>query len=190
MCTILSIDKVRNMINTANTLIEYPTDYTVVDIETTGFSRQLDEIIEISALKVRNDKIVGKFSTLIKPSCRVSRFITDLTGINNSMLLYAPKIYQVLPKFKRFVGDDILLGHNIKFDIGFISANYYKYFGKYLFNEYFDTCKMARRFCSTPNHKLSTLANYYGINTEGHHRALKDCKITFELYNLIKKEFI
>lgn len=162
-------------------------DYTVVDIETTGLSSRYHEIIEISALKVRNNIIVDKFSSLIKPSRSIPSIISELTGITNTMLFYAPKIEKVLPEFIEFAGDDVILGHNINFDIKFIQENYLRYFNRYFTNDYADTCKLARKYCNTPDHKLKTLAQYYNISTEGHHRALKDCEITFEVYNKIRE---
>ena len=75
-----------------NIITEFPQDYTVVDIETTGLSPSRDEIIEISALKIRSGKIYNEFSQLIKPKAKIGSFITHLTGITNEMVISAPKI--------------------------------------------------------------------------------------------------
>ena len=64
-------------------LFSFPSDYTVIDIETNGLTAGVCEIIEVSALKVRGEKAVDRFSALIKPSRPISRFITRLTGITN-----------------------------------------------------------------------------------------------------------
>ena len=109
--------------NKGESLIDFPSDYTIVDIETTGLSPQQCEIIEISALKIRNDKIKAKFSTLVKPEGLIGRFITKLTGITNLMVENAPKIDKVLPKFLEFAGNDCIIGHNVNFDINFIYDN-------------------------------------------------------------------
>ena len=76
-------------------LKEFPSDFTVIDIETTGLSALNDEIIEVSAIKVRDDKVVNKFSKLIKPNERISSFITNLTGNYNLI----SDIYQIFPYF-------------------------------------------------------------------------------------------
>ena len=65
---------------------EFLSDYTVLDIETTGLSHTKDEIIEISALKIRNNKVSDEFSKLVKPYAQISSFITYLTGITNEMV--------------------------------------------------------------------------------------------------------
>lgn len=165
-----------------------PADYTVVDIETTGLSPQKCEIIEISALKVRNDRIVDTFSSLIKPSKPVSSFITKLTGITNDMVNSAPDIKSVLPKFLKFTGEDFLLGHNVNFDINFIYDNLKKYFRKDFTNNFIDTMHLSRKYCDLRHHNLKALAEYYKISAEGHHRALNDCNITFNIYKSIKKD--
>jgi len=168
---------------------EILTDYCVVDIETTGLSYLKNEIIEISALKVRANRIVDEFSFLIKPENYINRYISKLTGISNAMLKNAPSILEVLPQFLDFVQNDTILGHNVKFDIGFLNANCVKHLNKTFENKSIDTWKMSKRICDIPNHKLETLAQFYNINSHGHHRALRDCEITFEVYNKMIANF-
>ena len=95
-------------------LLRLPDDnYTVIDIETTGLDPSFDEIIELAAIRVRDGVITDSFSSLVKPSHEVSDFISALTGINNDMLSDAQAIYDVLPKYIDFIGDDIIIGHNV-----------------------------------------------------------------------------
>jgi len=165
-------------------------DYTVIDIETTGLKCEDCEIIEISALKVRNCEVVSEFSFLVKPTNHINSFITSLTGISNDMVKNALPVQFVLPKFIEFVSQDILLGHNINFDLRFIRYNLEKYFNKKLENKTIDTMQIARKYCKElKNHKLETIANFYNINTEGHHRALNDCIMTNEIYLKLKQEY-
>ena len=89
--------------NEAEILQEFPADYTILDIETTGLSPYKCEIIELSAIKVRNDCIVDKFSSLVKPDRSINSFITGLTGITNDMVESAPDITAVLPEFMKFI---------------------------------------------------------------------------------------
>lgn len=168
---------------------EFPADYTLLDIETTGLSYYNNEIIELSAIKVRKDKIINEFSMLVKPEGSISAFITHLTGISEDMVKNAPHIKDVLPKFMGFLSDDIIIGHNVKFDINFIQANLSKHLNIELTNEHVDTMRLARRYCKLQSHKLKSLAKHYNVNIEGHHRALNDCMITYEIYKHIKKEF-
>ncbi len=174
--------------NKGSLINDFPSDYTVVDIETTGLSPHKCEIIEISALKVRGDKIVDTFSSLIKPSKPVSSFITNLTGITNDMVNAAPDIKSVLPEFLTFAGKDFILGHNVNFDINFIYDNLKKYFSRDFTNNFIDTMHLSRKYCDLRRHNLKSLAEHYNISLEGHHRALNDCNITFNVYQNIKKD--
>lgn len=174
--------------NKGKCLNEFPSDYTVVDIETTGLSPDKCEIIEISALKVREDKVVEEFSSLIKPSKQINPFIVRLTGITDEMVASAPKINTVLPDFMSFVSDDYILGHNVNFDINFIYDNWKKYFKKEFNNDFVDTMRLSRIHCDLPSHKLKSLAKHYNVSIEGHHRALVDCNITHKIYQHIKND--
>ena len=98
-------------------------DYVCVDIETTGVRPKWDRIIEIGAVKVRDGRKVETFSKLIYPGIPIPERITDLTGITNEMIKGQDKIQQVLPEFIEFAGDDLLLGHNIRFDYSFLKQN-------------------------------------------------------------------
>ena len=173
------------MQNKGKYISEFKHDYTVIDIETTGLSFKNDEIIEISALKIRNNSISGEFSSLIKPETSISERISLITGITPEMLSTAKKIEQVLPEFIDFVGNDTLLGHNVSFDINFIYDKYLKLSDRHFCNDYMDTRILAQKYCDTENNKRATLAGYYGINVEGQHRALNDCIITFNVYTKI-----
>lgn len=99
---------------------ELNTTFVVFDIETTGFNPIRDEIIEIGAVKVKDFKIIDRFSALINPQKIISNEIIKLTGITNEMLIDKPKIDVVLPKFLEFIGDAPVVAHNAKFDTGFI----------------------------------------------------------------------
>ncbi len=163
-------------------------DYTIVDIETTGLSPNKNEIIEISALKIRDNKVVEKFTTLVKPDADINSFISDLTGITNDMVQTAPNIKSVLPDFIDFVKNDYIIGHNIEFDLRFLRHNYSKYFTNSIDNKSLDTVKLARKFCpNLGSYKLENLAKQFNISTKGHHRALNDCEMTFQLYNVLRQ---
>lgn len=162
-------------------------NYTVLDIETTGLSPINDNIIEISGLKVRDNKVVKEFSSLIKSDKPVNGFITNLTGITDSMLSDAPDIKTVLPEFMEFLSDDIILGHNISFDLGFIRTKLRQHFQQDLFNKSMDTRYIAKSKIKLMNYKLVTIAKHFGIDTKNNHRGLKDCYITFEVYNALNE---
>ena len=107
-------------------LVDFPKEFVVLDIETTGLSPHRDEIIELSALLVKNDEIVEEFNRLVKPEGEISAFITNLTGITPEMVADAPDIATAIKEFDDFCAGKIVLGHNITFDISFIDYNLQK----------------------------------------------------------------
>lgn len=179
-----------NILKKGSKIDELPENYTVVDIETTGLSPINNEIIQLSALKIRNDEINDSYTTFVKPKGKISSFISKLTGITNDMVSEAPEISNILDKFIDFIGDDIIVGHNVHFDINFIHSKRIKYFDKGLPNNYVDTCRMSRKICPIPSHKLDRVADYYHVDSTGHHRADNDCKMTFEIYKAMKKDLL
>lgn len=156
-------------------------DYVALDIETTGLSPKSNEIINIGAIRYRNNIAVDEFDVLIKPERPIPSFITGLTGISNAMVAKAPRIGSILPLFIDFIGRDIILGHNVKFDINFLNyameANGYDAF----ITKYIDTMWMARRF--RKNNRLETLVkDYVNPYYVEKHQGLDDAKNTAKLY--------
>lgn len=157
-------------------------DYCVLDTETTGLSSYYNEIIEIGILKVRDNKIVDRYSQLIKPNCEIDPFITSLTGITNEMLKDMPAIDFVMSDVLSFIGMDVIIGHNTSFDIRFLNAG----FNIELDNKYMDTMQFARKlFPELKHHRLSDLTSYLGLSNN-EHRSISDCIATKELYDSIK----
>lgn len=159
--------------------IMIPDNFTVIDIETTGLSPEWDEIIELSAIKVSNSKIIDTYTSLVKPNDEIDAFITELSGITNEMLQDAPSISQILPAYLDFIGDDIVLGHNVNFDINFIYDNVENILSKHFSNDFIDTMRFFRKLHpEQSHHTLQYLSSFYEINVEQSHRALDDCKTT------------
>ncbi|MBQ8297683.1 MAG: 3'-5' exoribonuclease [Ruminococcus sp.] len=163
-------------------------NYTIIDIETTGTNTKSCEIIELAAVKVVSGLIVGEYDSLIKPTSAISKKITDLTGITNEMVENAPLIEQELQNFLDFVGDDVILGHNIS---TFDSSIIYRYCEalklKPFVNDMFDTLNYAH-YCDidVPDFKLSTLCKYFGIEYDAH-RAKNDCIANYKCYEELKQ---
>lgn len=172
--------------NKGESLTEFLKDYTVIDIETTGLSPTNNEIIELSALKVRNDIVIEKFSALIKPKEIISGFISHLTGITDELVCESLPVEGVLPEYVKFIADDVILGHNVNFDINFIYDNLKKHNGREFSNDYIDTMRLSRKHLRLKSNSLKSLAKHYKVDLKGHHRALNDCLITFNIYQNIK----
>lgn len=170
-------------------LLTFPRDYTVIDIETTGITPEASEIIEISAVRFKGFEMKDSFSSLIRPKRRISRFITDLTGITNDMVKDAPDISTVIAAFADFAGGDILMGYNVNFDINFLYDNMLACLGRTLSNDFVDVLRFARKALPhLPDRKQTSVAAYYGISIEGAHRAMNDCLICNGVYRRLMQE--
>ena len=168
--------------------LNFVDDYVLVDIETTGLSPINDEIIEIGAIKVKENKIVDEYNELIKINRRLSPFITNLTGITDAMLKNGKLPNVVFKEFVDFIEDDVIIGHNVNFDYGFLCDKCKKYINYNLENERIDTMYLAKKLVpNSINYKLGTLAKYFNVSYEGAHRGLKDVEITYEVYNHLRK---
>ncbi len=171
-------------------LNKYVSDYVIYDLETTGTSSANDRVVEISAVKVRNGQVDSEFSTLVNPEMPIPFFASEVNGITDDMVADAPVFEVALKDFLEFAGDDILVGHNIHtFDMKFIYRDVERYFGKTISNDYIDTLQIARAYLPQLScHKLTALAEYYGINPDGAHRALNDCRMNQQIFELLGKE--
>lgn len=168
----------------------FPKDYTVLDIETTGLSSYHSEIIEIAALCIRKHEVVDEFQMLIKPYRPIPPAITQLTGISNADVENADTVEYVLPEFLYFAGNDIIVGHNVNFDIRFIADRAILMLGQQFNNDYVDTMILSRKYNKgvLSHHRLCDLAQYYGIKNENAHRALSDCYTTYQALEMMRKE--
>lgn len=174
------------MSTSSNYIHEIVNDYCVVDTETTGLSAYYDEIIEIGILRIRSNQIVDQYEQLIHPEYEIDSFITELTGITNEMVAGMPAIQDVKDEVLRFIGDDVVIGHNTSFDLRFLNAG----FQTELQNKYMDTMQFARKvYPELSHHRLSDLTKHLNLHTNMH-RSLADCIATKELYDAIKEKMI
>ena len=136
------------------------TTFVVVDLETTGGSPTADSITEVGAVKVRGGECLGTFQTMVNPGRAIPPTITVLTGITESMVVRAPRIETVLPSLLEFMGDAVIVGHNVRFDVGFLQAALERAQRPPLTAPTVDTAALARRLVrdEVPNCKLGTLA--------------------------------
>lgn len=175
--------------NKGKSLLVFPDDYTVIDIETTGLDPLFDDIIEIAGIKYRENKEIERFQSLINPGRKIGDFIVELTGITNEMLLDAPSIETVLPRFLEFVGNDTIVGHNVHFDINFIYDNVENLKMSSFSNDFVDTMRLSRRlYPQMKNHRLATLAENLDVEPNGEHRALEDCITTQRCFSKMKSD--
>ena len=169
---------------------KYTPNYVIFDLETTGISPNYDEVIEISALKVKGGEVVDEFNTLVNPGRKIPFGATKVNGITNAMVAEAPAFSHVLAEFLDFAEGLVLVGHNIaRFDMKFIWRDAEQYFGEIPQNNYVDTLQVARKHLpKMEHHRLVDLAEHYGISSEGAHRALNDCYMNQKVYECMVAE--
>ena len=159
--------------------------FTVVDLETTGFSPISDSIIEIGAISIRDGEIVERYSQLINPCHPIPYKIQSLTGITNDMVKDMPTIEEPLLHLYKMMHGYPVVGHNVRFDMRFLQAK-----GEELGIDFsldgmrygVDTLSLARSVLKgEPHHTLKAVAGYYGVFNENAHRALDDCEMTLAI---------
>jgi DNA polymerase III subunit epsilon len=161
--------------------------FCVIDLETTGGSPTECGITEVGAVKLRGGECLGTFQTLVNPGRAIPPEITVLTGITHAMVVPAPRIEQVLPALLEFVGEAVIVGHNVRFDVGFLQAALERDERPRLRNRTVDTVALARRLVrdEVPNCKLGTLADRLRLDHKPSHRALDDALATGDLLHLL-----
>jgi DNA polymerase-3 subunit epsilon len=159
--------------------------FTVVDLETTGGRAGPGTIIEIGAWKMQGRRMVESFQSLVRPYRAIPRFIVGLTSISNEMVRDAPPVEQVLPAFREFLGDSVMVAHNAAFDFSFLDFEFRRIFGIGLNNPVLCTLRMARRFMpSLKRRRLDALAEHFGLSTDGRHRGLGDARMAAEILSI------
>ena len=162
--------------------------FCVLDLETTGGSvRNGDAITEVGAVRYRGGERLATFQTLVNPGSSIPPFITYLTGITEAMVAPAPPIEAVLPSLHEFIGDAVIVGHNVRFDLSFLRAAATRLDYEVLANRVVDTCSLARRLVrdEVANCKLHTLASRFRLANVPSHRALDDALATADLLHLL-----
>ncbi len=156
--------------------------FVVFDLETTGLSADKNFIIEIGAVKIERGEIVDTFSTFVEPPVNIPQKITELTGINDSMVRGAPREEEAVSKFIAFCENSVLVAHNALFDTGFIRASL-KRRGESFGFCFVDTLSLARKlYPELKNHKLATLTKHLKVTLDNHHRAVDDALATAHIF--------
>jgi DNA polymerase III subunit epsilon len=159
--------------------------YVVVDLETTGGAPGGGRIIEIGACRMAGPCIEETYQTLVRPWTRIPRFISAMTSITNEMVREAPAIEEVLPHFRRFLGESVLVAHNAQFDSTFLDFEFRRLFGMGLRNPVLCTLRLARRLLPSMRRRgLDAMAEHFGLSTQGRHRGLGDARMAAELLSI------
>ena len=170
---------------------QYVDNYCIVDLETTGVYINSLQIIEISAIQVRNNQVVAEYSTLVNPQCHIPEEATKVNHITDDMVKDAPILDEVIDDFLDFIGDNVIIGYNnASFDMNIIYDKVQDVRCKYFTNDYIDILYAAKRSLSgLENFKLETVSKYYGLDVSNEHRALTDCYLTNAVYQKLYNDF-
>lgn len=179
-----------------NSLLEVPSDYTLIDLETTGFSSRFDDIIEVGLIKMRNDEEVDRYQTLVKPPKPIPTIVEYVTGIRNDMVINAPKFEDIGRDVWNFLLGEIVIGHNVSFDINFLYDNFERTFKLTFQNDFVDTMRLARHLVpdiksrNRGNYGLDYLCKHFRVSDicddESRHRAIGDCLYTDKIFKCLK----
>jgi DNA polymerase-3 subunit alpha (Gram-positive type) len=163
--------------------------YVVFDVETTGLSAVYDKVIELAAVKMQDGNVIDSFEEMINPGFALSEFTMNLTHITNEMVQNGGTEAEVFGKFAQFTEGTIMVGHNVTFDVGFLTAAYRRLEMQPITQPVIDTLELSRTLHpENKNHKLDTLTKKYNIVLENHHRANADAEATgYLMYALFKE---
>ncbi len=159
------------------------------DLETTGLDANKDYVIEFGAVKVVDGVATERYQQFIKPPVRIPKFIQKLTGINDDMVKDAPTFEDVVDDLYDFLGDHPLVAHNVHFDHNFLNVKRADIDGIPLRNTLLDTLSLVRTVrYDMINHKLGTVAEFYGLSKEGAHRADYDADLVADILLILISE--
>ena len=161
-------------------------DYTILDLETTGLNPNSDFIIEVGCVKVRAGDEVDRLQLLIKPPKRIPWKITNITGISDFMVSTAPKFVDVAQVIWSFLENEVIVGHNVRFDLNFLRKNFSEILNVDFDNSYIDTLHIFKKaYPGLDSYSLDNISNELGIISE-HHRAIADCCIVKKIIDYIE----
>ncbi|NNL21678.1 MAG: GIY-YIG nuclease family protein [Ignavibacteriaceae bacterium] len=164
-------------------------EFNVIDVETTGLSARNNRVIEIGIVKINDLKIVDRYQTLINPGYRIPPFITQFTGIDDDDVYDAPTFSEVICKVEDFIGESVLSGHNLNFDLSFLRYEFLRNGNEPLANPNVCTLKIARKlYPMLRNKSLSSVTKHLRLKNSSAHRALADAEVTAKILVKMIKE--
>jgi DNA polymerase-3 subunit epsilon len=167
------------------------TKFVCLDVESTGLDWNNDRVIEVAAVLFTVDQVLEEYESLVNPEQQIPIESQRIHNISDSMVLDQPCIRSVLPDLLRFIGDSIIVGHGIEFDINILSAeagrtgidNALKN------NTYIDTLRLARLYGESPSNSLEVLRQHFNIVPEGAHRAKSDVLVNIQVFKRLTERF-
>lgn len=165
--------------------------FVCLDCETTGLDANMDRIIEVAAIRFTIHETIDQCESLIDPECIIPETSIAIHHITPEMVQGKPKIHEYLPQLLEFIGQDILVGHGIKFDMDIVAASAARANipCRIQHNLYLDTLRMARYYGESPINSLEQLRKHFNIEEEGAHRALNDVLVNMDVFRFLAKSY-
>ena len=160
------------------------TEFTVFDIETSGLDPVRDEVLEIAGLRMRGPEVLDRFEQLIQPTKSIPPEVEKIHGLNEIFLLVNGRgAKEVLDEFFKFIGQTIIVGHNIKeFDWLFILNHLRKHQLDLPQNKLIDTLELSRKLLPLPQYTLTNVARHFGFEHKNAHRAMADVEVNAQVF--------
>jgi len=159
--------------------------YTIIDIETTGGKYNEEGITEIAILKYDGEKVVDKFVSLVNPERRIQSYVARLTGIDNEVVLHAPKFYQLAKRIVEITEGTSIVAHNAAFDYRMLRTEFQR-LGYEFERPTLCTVALSKRLLpGMDSYSLGKLVKQLGIPLNGRHRAEGDAQATVKLFEML-----
>jgi len=165
--------------------------FVCIDCETTGLDPKVDRIIEVAIVKFDLQRNYEQFESLIDPECPIPDSSIEIHNITQEMVAGKPKIREALPEVLKIVGNHIIVGHGIGFDVDLIATAAEREGVNCLIrnNPQLDTLRMARIYGESPTNSLQQLRQHFNIEPEGAHRAMSDVIVNMEVFKYLAKRY-
>jgi DNA polymerase-3 subunit epsilon len=165
--------------------------FVCLDCETTGLDPKCDQIIEVALSRFSLTEVFAEYESLVDPNCIIPDSSIEIHHITQEMVMGKPKIKEIIPDLLNFIGNDIIVGHGIGFDIEIIAcaADQAGISHRLRSNRTLDTLRMARLYGESPNNSLEQLRQHFNIQFEGAHRAMSDVIVNCEVFKYLVSRY-
>jgi len=164
--------------------------YSIIDVETTGGKFNEEGITEIAIYKFDGNNIIDQFISLVNPDKPVQPFVQQLTGINDKMLVNAPKFYQIAKRVLEITDNTILVAHNSSFDYRMLKIEFDRLGYNYKIPQLCTVNLSKKLIPAMDSYKLGNLVKSLGISISNRHRASGDALATVELFKILLEKDI
>lgn len=149
--------------------------FTAFDFETTGTNPEIDQIVEIGAVRFTTTGVLSSYSTLVKPTIAIPEGAARVHGITDADVASAPALEDTVPKLMEILDGAVLVAHNIRFDFQFLNNALTRIGQDALRNvPLVDTMQVSRKAVKSPSYALQAIAKLFEIPVSAAHRALED----------------